>query len=65
MLGVRRSGVTATLKKFELLKFVDRRRGNIIIVDRIGLESLAGDYYGAPEREYRRLSDAWPTVSWL
>jgi CRP-like cAMP-binding protein len=65
MLGVRRSGVTATLKKFELLKFVDRRRGNIIIADRIGLESLAGDYYGAPEREYRRLSDGWPSLSWF
>jgi CRP-like cAMP-binding protein len=60
MLGVRRSGVTATLKKFELMKFVDRRRGNIIIVDRDGLASLAGGYYGVPEREYRRLADGWP-----
>jgi hypothetical protein len=35
---------------------VDQSRpGEIIVLDRAGLERIAGDFYGLPEHEYRRL----------
>ncbi len=55
MLGVRRPGVTETvhaLRKKSLISYV---RGRIAIEDRKGLERAAGEAYGAPEAEYRRL----------
>jgi CRP-like cAMP-binding protein len=55
MLGVRRAGVTMTLQDLERNSMLDRRRGKVVVVDRQGLERLAGDSYGMPEAEYRRL----------
>jgi CRP-like cAMP-binding protein len=55
MLGVRRAGVTMTLQVLERGAMVDRRRGKVVVVDRKGLERLAGGSYGVPEAEYRRL----------
>ena len=31
------------------------RRGEITVVDRKGIEKIAGSFYGVPEAEYRRL----------
>jgi hypothetical protein len=35
------------------------RRGMIFISNRPALEGIAGDAYGAPEEEYRRLIGGW------
>jgi CRP-like cAMP-binding protein len=56
MLGVRRPGVTACLQvlaKRGLIK--SPKNGAILLVDREGLARVAGNFYGLPEREYRRL----------
>jgi CRP-like cAMP-binding protein len=55
MLGVRRAGVTLALQGIEKRGLVKRTRGQIAVVDRAGLEALAGDSYGVPETMYRRL----------
>ncbi len=55
MLGVRRPSVTQALHILEGGKLIRSERGNIMVRDRIGLERLAGDAYGKPEAEYRRL----------
>jgi CRP-like cAMP-binding protein len=55
MLGVRRSGVTDAIHVLEGRGFLRPRRGLIEIVDRAGLELIAGDSYGGPEAEYERL----------
>jgi CRP-like cAMP-binding protein len=55
MLGVRRAGVTETVHDLRRRGLVQAKRGSIVVLDRAGLERMAGDYYGTPEREYRRL----------
>jgi CRP-like cAMP-binding protein len=55
MLGVRRAGVTEALNILEEREIVRTERGNIVILDRAQLEETAGDSYGVPEAEYRRL----------
>jgi CRP-like cAMP-binding protein len=55
MLGVRRSGVTVTLHLLEGMKAIESRRACVSIRDRARLEDLAGEAYGVPEAEYRRL----------
>jgi CRP-like cAMP-binding protein len=55
MLGVRRAGVTQALHALTRLDLVRSGRGEITVLDRAGLEASAGDSYGVPEREYRRL----------
>lgn len=55
MLGVRRAGVTLALHELESRGLIRALRGRIIIVDRKGLQRLAGPLYGAPEAEYARL----------
>ena len=55
MLGVRRPSVTQALHILEGDKLVQSERGCVTIRDRAGLERLAGDAYGKPEAEYRRL----------
>jgi CRP-like cAMP-binding protein len=55
MLGVRRAGVTEALNILEDREIVRTERGNIVVVDRARLEETAGDSYGVPEAEYRRL----------
>jgi CRP-like cAMP-binding protein len=55
MLGVRRAGVTETLQHLKRRRLIKTGRGEVIVLDRAGLERLAGDFYGLPEREYRRL----------
>ena len=55
MLGVRRPGVTTTLHVLEGNRLIRASRGVITIRDREGLEKMADDAYGLPEREYARL----------
>lgn len=57
MLGVRRPGVTVTLRLLEDNGMVKVKRGGILIVDRGGLEECANGSYGAAEAELRRLTD--------
>lgn len=55
MLGVRRPGVTTALHVLEGAGIVKGRRSHLQILDREKLLSAAGESYGVPEREYRRL----------
>ena len=55
MLGVQRSGVTLALQMLEGAGRIRGRRMRIIVLDREGLEEVAGNGYGAPEAEYARL----------
>ena len=55
MLGVRRAGVTEALQSLKRVKLIDTGRNSIIVLNRKGIERLAGDSYGVPEKEYRRL----------
>jgi CRP-like cAMP-binding protein len=55
MLGVRRTGVTEMLKVFEDRGLISTQRGQVTVLDRVGLEGVAGDSYGVPEAEYSRL----------
>jgi CRP-like cAMP-binding protein len=55
MLAVRRAGVTDTLAQLTKEGLISHVRGNITVKDRKALERRAGDSYGIPESEYRRL----------
>ena len=55
MLGVRRAGVTQTLKPLEDRGLISTKRGQVTVLDRAKLEAVAGDSYGVPEAEYARL----------
>ena len=55
MLGVRRPGVTVALKALRERGLISYRRGKITVENRKGMARVAGDAYGTPESEYRRL----------
>jgi CRP-like cAMP-binding protein len=55
MLGVRRSGVTEAVQSLRRQKLIKTSRNQIVMLDRKGVEQMAGNSYGAPEKEYRRL----------
>ena len=55
MLGVRRPRVTDALNVLRKQGLITYRRGEITVKNRIGMERVAGDAYGTPEAEYRRL----------
>ena len=55
MLAVRRPGVTDALNALRKLEVISYQRGDITIKDRKRLERIAGEFYGTPEAEYRRL----------
>lgn len=55
MIASQRSGVTITLHVLEGIGAIRSKRGRVIVRDRAKLEDLAGDAYGEPEGEYRRL----------
>jgi len=55
MLAVRRAGVTEALKTLVTQGLINSARGSITVLDRKGLEMSAGESYGVPESEYRRL----------
>lgn len=55
MLGVRRPGVTEALQSLKLRKLIATGRNQITVLNRNGIEKMAGNFYGVPEGEYRRL----------
>jgi CRP-like cAMP-binding protein len=55
MLAVRRAGVTEALQSLKRQKLIETARNKIVVLDRNGIEKLAGGFYGVPEKEYRRL----------
>ena len=55
MLGVRRAGVTVAIHGFERKGLVTTRRGQLTLVNRAGIEQIAGSFYGTPEAELKRL----------
>ena len=55
MLGVRRAGVTVAIHGFERRGLVTTRRGQLTLVNRAGIEQIAGSFYGTPEAELKRL----------
>jgi CRP-like cAMP-binding protein len=55
MLGVRRAGVTEALHALREQGLISYGRGLITVEDRKGMECKAGEAYGTPEAEYRRL----------
>jgi CRP-like cAMP-binding protein len=55
MLGVRRAGVTVALHSFEQRGFITMRRGQLTLINRPGIEQVAGSFYGMPEAELKRL----------
>ena len=52
MLGVRRPGVTIAVQNLEGNRLIRAKRGGITVLDRTGLEEVAGDAYGVSEAEY-------------
>jgi CRP-like cAMP-binding protein len=55
MLGVRRAGVTVAIHSFEQRGFLTTRRGELTVINRAGIEQVAGSFYGTPESELERL----------
>jgi len=55
MLGVRRAGVTVALHGFERRGLIATRRGQLTLIDRAGIQQVAGSFYGIPEAELKRL----------
>ena len=55
MLGVRRPGVTEALHALRKEGLISYGRGQITVKNRKGMERIAGEAYGTPEAEYRRL----------
>ncbi len=55
MLSVRRPSVTNALHVLEGNGYIKSERGYVTIINRFALEAFAGDAYGKPEAEYRRL----------
>ncbi|WP_248305210.1 Crp/Fnr family transcriptional regulator [Devosia sp. 1566] len=54
-LGVRRAGITDALHTIEGLGAIRATRGNVQVVSRATLETVAQGSYGVPEAEYERL----------
>jgi hypothetical protein len=55
MLGVRRSGITNELHILEGIHAIRATRGNVRIISREKLETIAAGSYGTPERVYEDL----------
>lgn len=60
MIAAQRTGVTLTLHILEGGGLIRSRRARVTILDREKLIDLAGDAYGQPEAEYRRLIGPLP-----
>jgi CRP-like cAMP-binding protein len=55
MIAADRSSVTVSLHVLEGAGMIRSKRGRVLILDRERLEELAGEGYGRPEAEYRKL----------
>ena len=63
MLDVRRPGVTTALDELRFARLISLRRGCVVVLNRSGLQKLAGDFYGIPEKEFVRLVGTfWPPI---
>jgi CRP-like cAMP-binding protein len=62
MLGIRRSGVSEALTRLSQQGLVKLERGALALLDRKGVEKIAGEFYGIPEGEYARLI-GWPRAA--
>jgi CRP-like cAMP-binding protein len=56
MLGVNRPGVTVALQNLAARGLTSPTRAVVSIIDRKGMEKIAGGLYGVPEAEYARLT---------
>jgi CRP-like cAMP-binding protein len=63
MLGVQRPGVTAAMRDFERRGLVLGGRGEIRLLDREALETVANGYYGVAEAEFRRVFQTGQTTN--
>ena len=55
MIGANRPGMTLVVRALGAAGLIRHARGQITVLDRVGLEAAAGGSYGAPEAEYARL----------
>jgi len=55
MLGVRRAGVSVAANALREMRAIDYRRGNVIVLDRSGLEVASCECYPVVKAEYDRL----------
>ena len=55
MLGVRRAGVSVAANTLREMRTIDYRRGNVIVLDRPGLERASCECYAVVKAEYDRL----------
>jgi CRP-like cAMP-binding protein len=55
MLGVRRAGVTEAVQSLKRQKLIGGHRNQLVVLSRKGIERAAGNSYGTPKKEYRRL----------
>ena len=61
MLGVRRPGVSVATQILEGEGLIKAKRRRITILDRAGLETMAGKAYGAAEAHYAALIEGGPS----
>jgi hypothetical protein len=55
MVGAQRTSITVSLHILEGVGMIRAQRARVTITDRAKLEDIAGEAYGLPEAEYRRL----------
>lgn len=54
MLGIRREGVTGAIGKLEQVHLINRRRGHITVLDRVGLEARSCECYTIVSSQHDR-----------
>jgi CRP-like cAMP-binding protein len=53
MLGVRRAGVSVAANSLRQQQLIDYHRGDIVIIDRVGLEGISCECYKIVKQEYK------------